>query len=280
MRLMAGRILPCLALALWACGEAPRAAPAPSTTLAEKPPPHFQELVPEDLVLEANGGRQVVGSDGRFIFPEAVTRVWVDVGAHHLETFHDALLSTPNLAVIAIEPLAECWQTWPRQNPRLIGIPAAIALERGVMDFHVNAADVTSSLAESDPRSSVAELTRTVEVRKVPVLRLEDVLALVPAHIPIESLKTDVQGLDLQGLKSAGEQLRRVGVVKAEVINEAIYKELGEGEPGTEEEFVTYMAKMGFRFGGDFEIAEGRRWLDKLFINSAFSPPQPEAREE
>jgi FkbM family methyltransferase len=182
--------------------------------------------------------------------------------------------------VIAIEPLAECWQTWPRENPRLIGIPAAISLERGAKDFHVNAADATSSLAESEPNSSVAALTRTIEVRKVPVLRLEDILALVPAHIAIESLKTDVQGLDLQVLKSAGEQLRRVGVVKAEVINEAIYKKLGDEAPATEGEFVTYMAKMGFRFGGDLDVAEGRRWLDKLFINNAFSPPQPEAGKE
>ena len=78
------------------------------------------------------------------------------------------------------------------------------------MDFHVNAADVTSSLAAGKPGSSAALLTRTVEVRKVPVLRLEDVLAALPDSVDIAYLKTDVQGVDLQVLQSAGERLRRV----------------------------------------------------------------------
>jgi FkbM family methyltransferase len=266
-----------LTLSLVACHRGQNVEPAPTpapTALTSKP---LRELLSEELLLQANGGRQIFDSEGLFAFPEGVTRVWIDVGAHHLETFRDGFLSTPSLALIAVEPLAECWETWPREDPRLFGIPAAIYLERGFMDFHVNEFDATSSLAESVPGSSTEELTRTVEVRKVPVVRLEDVLAAVPAHIAIAALKTDVQGVDLQVLRSGGELLRRVAVVKTEVINEALYKKLGEEASGTEEEFVTYMTQMGFRFEGDHEIAQERRWLDKLFINNAFRPPPPSA---
>jgi hypothetical protein len=65
-------------------------------------------------LLEANGGREIFGSDGRFEFPPGVKRVWIDVGAHYLETTRDQLALHDDLAIIAIEPLSECWSHWPR----------------------------------------------------------------------------------------------------------------------------------------------------------------------
>lgn len=260
-----------LALAGLACGgsesEAPPLESPPRPPLAYA----IHETLPRELLREANGGRDVLGEDGYFAIPPRVTRVWVDVGAHHLETTREMYKRSPDLALIAIEPLAECWPTWPKGR-RLIGIPAAIHTERGRMEFHVNAADVTSSLAPSLTESSVADLTRTVEVREVPVLRLEDVLERIPPEISIDYIKTDVQGVDLQVLESAGEHLRRARRVRAEVINEAIYGDVGEDKTGTEREFVAFMKGMGFRFIGDVDIAPGRNWLDKDFVNEALPP--------
>jgi hypothetical protein len=37
--------------------------------------------------------------------------------------------------------------------------------------------------------------------------------------------------------------------------------------PGTEKEFVDYMASKGFEFVGDDEVWIRRAWLDKIFVN-------------
>lgn len=263
-----------------ACGggekPAPEPAPPPATPAPLPRPPLDDSLldyVPEELLRQANYGRKPIGEDDYFEFPDGVTRVWIDVGAHHLENTRRPWERQPDMALIAVEPLAECWPHWPN-DPRLVGIPAALYLERGEMEFHVNAMEVTSSLAASRPDNPIGEALRTVEVRQVPVLRLEDLLRRVPPEIPVEFVKTDVQGVDLQVLRSAGELLRKVGRVRAEVINEAHYEAVGGEEAGTEQDFVDYMASMGFRFAGDAGVVEDRRWLDKDFVNEHGVAPQ------
>ena len=37
-------------------------------------------------MLQANQGRRVFADDGTFAFPPRVRRVWIDVGAHLLQT--------------------------------------------------------------------------------------------------------------------------------------------------------------------------------------------------
>jgi FkbM family methyltransferase len=250
------------ALLLAACGA------QPASTRAARTRPSFevQKIVPRELLREANHGREIEGPDSRYVVPGGVRRVWIDVGAHLLESSRTELETHDDVAVVAIEPLAECWKTWPA-NPRLTALPVAISLERGWLDFNVNAANITSSLLKTVEGNEFDALTHTVEVRKVPVIRLEDVLERIPPEIEIEFLETDVQGLDLQVLKSAGEQLRRVKRVQAEVINDRIYDGSGALRPGTETEFVDFMAGKGFQFVGDTALWEHRAWLDKQWVN-------------
>ena len=261
------RHLPAVVLALSALAACGCERPASFASSA------LVEMLTQESMRQANHGRDVLRADGYFAIPEGVTRVWIDVGAHLLETTLPEVEKNPDLALVAIEPLAETWKAWP-DNPRIIGIPAAVNRERGVMDFHVNASDGTSSLLPSDPKKALHPLTdlaaATVEVRQVPVLLLRDVLERVPPQLDIEFLKTDVQGVDLQVLKSAGEQLRRAWRVKTEVIvhNEGVYLGEGDDAPGLESDFDTYMKSMGFDFVRDRNIAPQRLWLDKEYVNA------------
>lgn len=224
------------------------------------------QVTSPDLLRKANHGRDVLGPDGRFVLPARVRRVWIDVGAHNLETTRDELDDRPDMALIAIEPQEECWKTWP-DKARLIALPVAISTDRGWMEFHVNANNATSSLLKTVDGNIVDDLTKTVQTRKVPVLRLQDVIERVPPEIDVEYVKTDVQGHDLQVLRSAGEHIRRVRRVKAEIINAAIYEGSGEWRPGTEAEFVAYMQGQGFEFEKDSDVIGEREWLDKWFVN-------------
>ena len=275
MRLAAIGILGALLGTVSGCDSEPSAPPPFATALVD--------MVPAELMAEANSGRELLGSNGFFAIPEGVTRVWVDVGAHHLETTLAAMQKNPNLVLVAIEPLSEARAEWPESH-RIIGIPVALGRERGWMDFHVSQLNGASSLLETDPEPSLIPLTdlaaTTVEVRKVPVLLLEDVLERIPPEIDIEFLKLDIQGVDLQVLKSAREQLRRVWHVKTEVIahNEGVYLGEGEDAPGSEAEFTSYMESMGFRFVRDWNISPKRMWLDKEYINADLARSDPRVR--
>ena len=215
---------------LSACGS-------PGAAVGTRPTYDVHQIASADLLQRANRGRTIEGQDGLYVLPKGVRRAWIDVGAHLMEQTSAELRRNEDVAVVAIEPLEECWKAWD-DNPRLIALPVAISTERGFLDFQVNAENATSSLLKSVEGNSVSELTRTVQVRKVPVLRLQDVLERIPPGVDVEFLKTDVQGHDLQVLKSAGEQIRRVERVQVEIINEAIYAGAGEWRPGTESEFV------------------------------------------
>ena len=149
----------------------------------------------------------------------------------------------------------------------MIGIPVAVYLEPGVMDFHVNALDDTSSLLESTGDDRTGSLTKTVEVRKVPVIRLEEVLNAVPADIAIAYVKTDVQGVDLQVLQSAGESLRRAERVRAEVTNLETYKKLDGKGMATENEMKAHLQKMGFELIAEDGVQKDRGWLDQIYVN-------------
>ena len=169
--------------------------------------------------------------------------------------------------MIAIEPQSQCWLAWP-DRVRLLALPVAIYLERGTMDFHVNADDATSSLAPSAKGTRLDSKIKTVETRTVPVLRLEDVLAAIPPEVAIPYLKTDVQGVDLEVLQSAGEQLRRVGRVRAEIMNAPYYGKVAGRAAGTEAEMLAFMTSMGFKLLGEHDVQRDREWLDKDFVNT------------
>ena len=223
------------------------------------------DLFPAKLLRKANRGREIFGPDGFFRLPASVRRIWIDVGAHRLQTTRDEL-RYPDVAIVAIEPMEEAWSHWP-DSDRVLGLPVAIYLDRGVMDFHVNRIDQASSLLEEAEGS---QYTKTIEVRKVPVIRLEDVINAIPARYSVSYVKTDVQGVDLQVLQSGGAGLRRAERVRAEIIHSPEYKKLNGQGMSTDKEMAAYMESQGFLLENETGMVAG--FLDANFVNIHRSP--------
>jgi len=78
----------------------------------------------------------------------------------------------------------------------------------------------------------------------VTVHTLKELLEAIPEQIPINFLKTDMQGHDLVAIKSAGNAIKRVSAVKSEVHkgNGTSY----DGPDNSAESFGKYMKEMGF----------------------------------
>lgn len=199
--------------------------------------------IPSELWEAANHGRIPLREDGYFRFPPAVKKVVIDVGAHILRFSRPYLRKAADTGVVAIEPLRESWARWP-DNRRLVGVPAAISPERGTISFNVNSNPVTSSVLGTAEGGLSAP---TVEIRRVPSLRLEDVLRRVPPGLDVFLLKTDVQGFDLAVLMSGGDALRRVSEVVTEIDLSSSYVGGGPGENAPEAEYDRYMESKGFK---------------------------------
>ena len=122
--------------------------------------------------------------------------------------------------------------------------------------------------------AKVGKIMKTVEVRRVPGVRLEDVFERIPRDLAIEFLKTDIQGLDLQALKSAGAHLRRVKEVRTEIINSPLYEPSGPESMSSEQEFHEYMRSMGFTLVRE-EPTPNREWLDAYYLNEHWDEDDP-----
>lgn len=56
------------------------------------------------LLLQALHGREVLDGDGMFIFPPAVTRVFIDVGAHHCGWTPALVMTSGGLRLACVSP--------------------------------------------------------------------------------------------------------------------------------------------------------------------------------
>lgn len=248
----------CLILALLGCDSPPA---------TQNFDPTIRQLVTEEQWKASNHNRTVFREDGFFSIPEGVKRVWIDVGAYKLRVTRRAMRDNPDLAIIAIEPMHEHWQGWP-DNPRVIGVPVAISLERGMLEFNLNETDGTNSLLKTKKGGVFEAVMVTVDTRQVPGVRLEDVIERIPEDVTIGFVKTDIQGMDLQALKSAGERLRRVERVQTEIVNLAMYEKSGPESMSSEKEFFDHMTSMGFSLVGELSTPN-REWLDAFYVNDS-----------
>jgi len=147
-----------------------------------------------------------------FLQHNTVSSVMIEIGLHN-----EIATPEPGQHVIGIEASLKSIQ----QNPQLTQqrdttvLNAAMGEERGVADWFerpgLEQANSLSSQPEFDKDFSVSAVATIV-----PVIRLEDVLAKVPAHVQIAMVKVDAQGHNYHVLKGGGSLLRNAAVIFTE----------------------------------------------------------------
>ena len=144
---------------------------------------------------------------------------YVDVGAHHPTRFSNTChWSRAGWRGINIEPNPEVQAAFARQQPRDINLCVGVSDSPGTLRYSMlddpalNTFDET--LAARHAATGRWKIVRTVEV---PVRRLDAILAeYLPAGTAIDFLSIDVEGLDLQVLRSNEWQRWRPRHVLAE----------------------------------------------------------------
>lgn len=192
----------------------------------------------------------------------------LDVGASRGQFALHARHRYPQARIVCFEPLPDSQATLRRVlGDRVELRPVAVGAEAGTASMHVSAADDSSSLLPIGERQ-LAEFPGTQEARQldVPVTTLADVLDEGLAGPVL--LKIDVQGLELDVLRGAGDALSAVDTIFVE----CSFVELYEGQ-ALADEVIAYLFARGFRLGGVHGLATGQGGqtlqADLLFTNTA-----------
>jgi FkbM family methyltransferase len=179
--------------------------------------------------------------------PESnVSKVWIDVGAHHGEKTLKFAQENPSLIVYAFEPNFEVAASLIGLLPNFVMIPSAVAEQDGCSDFYINTFRAASSLfpfnAERLQNWTGGEQLTIERKVSVPAIRLDTFMDLMRiSHV--DYLKIDAQGADFSVVKSAGTRLRDIRKITLEVAVTASQLYVGAS---TKEEIVKFMEKSGF----------------------------------
>lgn len=141
----------------------------------------------------------------------------VDGGANRGETVAILRGLFPDARIHAFEPIPELADGIRKRfadDRELVVHRAALAAQGGLLRFHQLRQDMTSSALRP------SALKRRYHGEQVDVQRELDVLALPLSDVvqePIDVLKLDLQGYELEALKGLGEKLRDVRTILSEV---------------------------------------------------------------
>ncbi|KAF4682612.1 hypothetical protein FOZ62_024853, partial [Perkinsus olseni] len=163
--------------------------------------------------------------------PSGAKSIIVDVGAFNKTEFWERLL-LGDVLVLGFEPMPSKFAQHPR-HPNLILLPAAVGTVPGVRSIYIPEYEECATMLPGIPDAAVFSDQHQDFIREcsggarvelqVPVVRLEDALQKLPEGIPIDLLKVDAQGMDLDVVLSAGRFLNSSVIkrLKLEVWNVA-----------------------------------------------------------
>jgi FkbM family methyltransferase len=129
---------------------------------------------------------------------------YVDVGAHHPFRFSNTyMLYKKGWHGINIDAMPGSMTLFDRYRPRDINLETAVADAPREMTFYMFADPAVNTLNEQQAAESVRQGVQLVEKKQLHSRRLEDILDQhLPAATTIDVMSVDVEGLDLQVLKS------------------------------------------------------------------------------
>ena len=221
-------------------------------------------------------------TNGSIAMPASIESVMMEVGCSDMFTLDEELRAEHNKFLVSFEPLLEKYAVLlargtPRFHPQGGGdrsvplgyhhrtgvvLPIAVSPHGGaIADFKVSTRAGCSSMLSVVNSTTWGEFcAELLDTREVPSISLKTALGLVPAHLNVEHLKLDVQGVDLALIQSVEPTLFRGRVERfsMEVVADdcnALY----EGQPRCTE-VLRYARSIGYVPYGTDIFHKGKRF--------------------
>jgi FkbM family methyltransferase len=171
-------------------------------------PRQVANVLHESLLREGRVSHSQEGEDlivDRF-FGEKNTGFYVDVGAHHPWRFSNTyLFYQRGWRGINIDPRPGIMADFARERPGDINVEAAIGEKEEARTFYIFNEPALSTFSEEEAKKKdgLNGFYRIIDKRTVKVRRLDSILdEYMPADVTIDFLSIDVEGLDLEVVRS------------------------------------------------------------------------------
>lgn len=163
----------------------------------------------------------------RRIFEQKKDGFYVDVGAHHPQRFSNTyLFYKRGWRGINIDAMPGSMHSFNKVRPRDINLELGIAEQKAQLDYYVFNEPALNGFSRglSQERHAAESSYLITDVIKVDVVPLHDVLdQYLPAGQGIDFMSVDVEGLDLQVLRSNDWNRCRPTYVLAEVLGSSLH---------------------------------------------------------
>lgn len=192
----------------------------------------------------------------RTLLPQLGVDCVLDVGGHFGEYGATLREVAYRGEIVSFEPVPENFAALSERcagDPKWRAFPLAIGAEDGELPIHVTAGTEFASFLAPDAGAweEYRDAMRVQRTETVPVRRLDGVLDEVLAGLraPRLFLKSDTQGYDLRVVEGAGERIRDVLGLQAELPVKPLY----HGMPGLPDA-LAFLGGLGFDLYGLYPV--------------------------
>jgi FkbM family methyltransferase len=161
---------------------------------------------------------------------------YVDVGAHHPFRFSNTyMLYKKGWRGINIDAMPGSMRLFARYRPRDINLETAVAESPRSVTFHIFADPAVNTCDTRQAEESLRSGVQLLEKRPIEARRLDQILDdHLPSATPIDVMSVDVEGLDLEVLKSNNWAkyrprlllVERLGLSFADLLEDELYRYL------------------------------------------------------
>ncbi len=183
----------------------------------------------------------------------------IHVGAHMCEELHDYCREgVPEDKIIWIEGNPKIVQ----KQPNIKNLYQALIFdEEKEMDFMITNNGASSSLLELDEHKIEHPHIHEVDRIKLPTITLENFLIKNNIEIDFNFINLDLQGTELNALKSLGERINKVDYIYTEVNKKHLYKDCN-----LIDELTSFLESHGFRLV-DLSMTQ-HGWGDAFYMRT------------
>jgi FkbM family methyltransferase len=199
-----------------------------------------------------------------------VNTIWIDVGANLGQSTLSAALENPRLLVFAFEPNWDLARQIMGRAANFVVLPIAASDKDGIANFFINAESGSHSLMRLNHQNvelwnkGAVDFSVSAEV-PTPTIRIDTFMRLAKLE-RIDFLKVDAEGADLKVIQSAGDRLKHIRKIKAEV---EVLDHLSYSDSHTKSEMIEFMKSRGFALT-DTEEQNAARQQNLTFLNQHF----------
>lgn len=180
---------------------------------------------------------------------------WVDIGAHHpVRLSNTKMFSDHGWRGLNVDAMAESIRLFEKQRRRDINVNVGVGGQDGLLDFCLEEDSGCNSFIQDAPGGSGRAKTRQVKV--VTLKRLLD--TYLPDGQEIDFLDVDVEGMDLEVLKSNDWRKYRPKFILVEIFTNGKNADIGSSP------VVQYLQSQGYEFAGQcYYTTLFRRMVDR-----------------